>query len=77
MIRSLKSIIDRAEMDLKSKAEAVLSSTFSDSFTGLTFTFLYCVFFDHRVQFCQPFVGSSRFFHAALHLPQAPVVPAQ
>ena len=35
---SLKSIIDRAEMDLKSKAEAVLSSTFSDNLTGQNYT---------------------------------------
>jgi hypothetical protein len=34
LVISLKSIIDRAEMDLKSKAEAVLSSSFSDNFTG-------------------------------------------
>ena len=79
-MNSLKSIIDRAEMDLKSKAEAVLSSSFSDNFTGQVF--VVCngftrLFFDTLVQFYQPFVASSQFSRVAPRLRQAAGVHAR
>jgi hypothetical protein len=76
---SLKSIIDRAEMDLKSKAEAVLSSTFSDSFTGIIFCVanLPLVFVQtHLVQCYRPSVASSLFYRGAHLLQQAEDAPA-
>ena len=73
-IRSLKSIIDRAEMDLKAKAEAVLSSTFSDNFTGQEFVVpilqQLSLVLKPLVQFYRPFVESSLFCRVDHHLKQ-------
>jgi hypothetical protein len=67
-------------MDLKSKAEAVLSSTFSDSFTGQKFSFfnarneVLCP--THLMQFYRPSVASSLFYRVVLRLQRAVDVPA-
>jgi hypothetical protein len=74
-MRSLKSIIDRAEMDLKAKAEAVLSSTFSDNFTGQEFvpvkSYRLLLLLTYLEQFYPPFVESSLFCRVPRPLPQA------
>ena len=73
-MRSLKGIIDRAEMDLKAKAEAVLSSTFSDNFTGQEFVVPILqhlsLVLKPLAQFYQPFVESSLFCRVDHHLKQ-------